>query len=211
MRQLIGKMPTKECNVTQEVYLSELIRCRECQKTTPIGIEVIMIKRDGVCKTVLNHEYYCRAHGHDYEMKVQSLPIRPHAQQLRSGRAVVGHQDVYWERVRPAPYRSSLNKYFFDVVSPNGEACEYDYTGRMLDRPEKAHDVAELLALDLEMNSDRQWAGWTVHVRDAQGRQFFSIPILASDSSTNGTTAQVCEMIGRMSASVSDCSDRATK
>ena len=77
MRELIGKIPTEDSDVTQEVYLSELVRCRECQMTVPMGIEVISVKRDGASRKVLSHGCYCRAHGHDYEMTVQSLPVRP--------------------------------------------------------------------------------------------------------------------------------------
>jgi hypothetical protein len=44
MRELIGKIPTKESNVTKEVYLSELIRCRNCERTVPIGVEVVTLK-----------------------------------------------------------------------------------------------------------------------------------------------------------------------
>lgn len=77
MRDRIGKLPTKEANVTEEVYLSETVRCRECEKTVPIGIEVVTVKREGEFKKVLDHRYYCRAHGLDYEMRAQSLPIRP--------------------------------------------------------------------------------------------------------------------------------------
>ena len=62
MRELIGKILTKDTDVTEEVYLSELIRCRECQRTVPIGIEVVTVKRDGVSKKVLTHRCYCRAH-----------------------------------------------------------------------------------------------------------------------------------------------------
>ena len=45
MRQLIGKIPTKEPNVIEEVYFAELIRCRECQKSVPMGIEVVRVKK----------------------------------------------------------------------------------------------------------------------------------------------------------------------
>jgi len=76
MRELIGKIPTKDPNVIEEVYLSALIRCREYQ-TAPMGIEVITVKREGGARKVLKHGYYCRAHGHDYEETVQSLPVRP--------------------------------------------------------------------------------------------------------------------------------------
>jgi hypothetical protein len=76
IRELIGKIPTKDPNIVEEVYLSELIRCRECQQTAPMGIEVITVKRDGGSRKVLRHGYFCRSHGHDYEMTLQSLPIR---------------------------------------------------------------------------------------------------------------------------------------
>ena len=38
MRQLIGKIAVK-ARIVEEVYLSEQVRCRECQKTVPIGVE----------------------------------------------------------------------------------------------------------------------------------------------------------------------------
>lgn len=80
MRELLGKIPTREPNITEEVYLSEIVRCRECQRTVAMGIEVVTVKKGDERKEVLRHEYYCRAHGIDYEARVQSLPIRPHAQ-----------------------------------------------------------------------------------------------------------------------------------
>jgi hypothetical protein len=79
MRELMGKIPTKDPNISEEVYLSEIVRCCECQRTVPMGIEVLTVKKGEECKEVLRHEYYCRAHGIDYETRVQSLPIRPHA------------------------------------------------------------------------------------------------------------------------------------
>jgi len=81
MRELIGKIRTKDPGVTEEVYFSELIRCQECEKTVPIGIEVITVKRDKEFRKVLKHGYYCRGHGLDYETRLQSLPIRSRAQQ----------------------------------------------------------------------------------------------------------------------------------
>jgi len=80
MRELIGKIPTKDPSITEVVYLSELVRCLECQKTSPMGIEVVTVKRDGKSKKVLRTVCYCRSHGYDYERKLQSLPIHPHAQ-----------------------------------------------------------------------------------------------------------------------------------
>jgi hypothetical protein len=76
----MGKIPTKDPNVSEEVYLAEIVRCRECEVTVPMSIEVVTVKKDGKAKKVIRHEWYCRAHGLDYETRVQSLPIRPPAQ-----------------------------------------------------------------------------------------------------------------------------------
>jgi hypothetical protein len=40
MRELIKKIPTKDPNITEVVYLSEIVRCLECEQTVPMGIEV---------------------------------------------------------------------------------------------------------------------------------------------------------------------------
>lgn len=80
MRELIGKIRTKDRSVIEAVYLSELVRCQECEQTVPIGIEVVTVKRDGKSRKVLHHGYYCRAHGHDHETRVQSLQMRPPAE-----------------------------------------------------------------------------------------------------------------------------------
>ena len=75
MRDLIGKIRTKDSNVTTRVYLSEIVRCCECQKTVPLGIEVVTLKKEGESKKVLEHRWYCRDHGLEYEEKAQSQPI----------------------------------------------------------------------------------------------------------------------------------------
>lgn len=77
MRELMGKIPTKDPDVSQNVYLSETVRCQQCNKTVPVGIEVIMIKTTGDDKKVLKHDYYCRAHafdshGVDFESKMRT-------------------------------------------------------------------------------------------------------------------------------------------
>jgi hypothetical protein len=35
MRELIGKIPTKDPNVTEVVYLAEMVRCLDCEQTVP--------------------------------------------------------------------------------------------------------------------------------------------------------------------------------
>ena len=69
MRQLIGKIPIRGQKVIEEVYLSEQIRCRECQKTVPIGVEVVTVQKDGQTKKVLKRTWYCRSHAGDYESR----------------------------------------------------------------------------------------------------------------------------------------------
>jgi len=79
MRELIGKIPTKDPNIIEVVYLTEIVRCLECQQTVPMGIEVVTVKKSGKSKKAVPHVCYCGGHGFDYETKAQSLPIRPHA------------------------------------------------------------------------------------------------------------------------------------
>jgi len=80
MRELIGKIPTKDPNITEVVYLAEIVRCLDCQQTVPMGIEVVTIKKTEESKEVIRHVFYCRGHGFDYETRAQSLPIRSHGQ-----------------------------------------------------------------------------------------------------------------------------------
>ena len=79
MRELIGKIPTKDPNITEVVYRTEIVRCLACQQTVPMGIEVVTVQKSGEARKVLRHVCYCRGHGFDYETKAQSPPIRPHA------------------------------------------------------------------------------------------------------------------------------------
>ena len=68
-----------------------------------------------------------------------------------------------------------MSRYFFDRVS--GTRSEYDYQGRVLATPEKAFQLAELMALDLGVAEGTEWAGWTIDVRNALGKHFFSVPV----------------------------------
>jgi hypothetical protein len=81
MRELVGKITTKDPNVTEVVYLAEIVRCLECQNTVPIGIEVVTVKKIGESRKTIRHVCYCRGHGFDYEEKAKSRPIQTHAHQ----------------------------------------------------------------------------------------------------------------------------------
>jgi hypothetical protein len=72
-----------------------------------------------------------------------------------------------------------MNKYYFDLVGQH--RSEYDYRGSVFSQPENAFRMAELMALDLGINPDGAWSGWAVKVRNAQGKQFFSVPVEALD------------------------------
>jgi hypothetical protein len=71
MRQLIGKIPLTYRNVIEEIYLSENVRCQNCQVTAPMGIEVVTFRKEGLSKKVIKHGWFCRAHGADYATRAQ--------------------------------------------------------------------------------------------------------------------------------------------
>jgi hypothetical protein len=68
-----------------------------------------------------------------------------------------------------------MTRYFFDRVT--SQHSQYDYQGKMLDNPERARQHAELLAMDLGMEPDEGWSGWSVNVRNPEGLQLFSVPV----------------------------------
>jgi hypothetical protein len=65
-----------------------------------------------------------------------------------------------------------MNRYFFDVVLKSHS--EYDYRGREFSSIEKAAQLSELIALDLEISAQGEWAGSTISVRDSHGKQLYS-------------------------------------
>jgi hypothetical protein len=68
-----------------------------------------------------------------------------------------------------------MNKYFFDLATPNG--CFYDYQGQALAEQEEARRVAQLVALDLESTGAFDWTGAAVKVRDVFGKTLFSVHV----------------------------------
>jgi hypothetical protein len=65
-----------------------------------------------------------------------------------------------------------MKRYFFDVISQSGS--EYDYRGREFPTPEQAFQMAELMALDLQLCPKGDWAASSINVRDSYGTEFFS-------------------------------------
>ena len=72
MRQLIGKIPIKYLNVTEEIYFSEGVRCQHCQTTVPMGVEVVTVRKEEQSKKIIKHRWYCRAHGADFVTRAQA-------------------------------------------------------------------------------------------------------------------------------------------
>jgi hypothetical protein len=71
----------------------------------------------------------------------------------------------------------AMMRYFFDL----GTDCTsmYDHQGRDFATPEDAYQLAELIALDLEVNGE--WNGWAVAVRNPKGQQIFLIPVRSAE------------------------------
>ena len=66
-----------------------------------------------------------------------------------------------------------MTRYFFDLGGHN--RCLYDFSGREFATLEAASELAELMALDLELEGE--WDGWAVAIRDAHGGTRLSIPV----------------------------------
>jgi hypothetical protein len=69
--------------------------------------------------------------------------------------------------------------FFFDRVGK--DRAEYDYKGCAFQSPDKARQMAELIALDLGIEADGAWFGWRVDVLDVRGKRFFSVPVGAPE------------------------------
>jgi hypothetical protein len=41
--------------------------------------------------------------------------------------------------------------------------------------------MAEIIALDLELESKGEWRGWSVEVRNSDGKHLFSMPVRSVD------------------------------
>ena len=80
MRELVGKIPTKDPNITEVVYLSEIVRCLECHQTVPVGIEVVTVKRSGEARRLSGVCAIAADMVLITKRRRKSPPICPHAQ-----------------------------------------------------------------------------------------------------------------------------------
>lgn len=69
----------------------------------------------------------------------------------------------------------AMARYFFDLIGHSRSIFDF-HGGTFSDRYE-AHEQAQLLALNLQVEEDEAFVGGRVHVRDAQGGVMFSVEI----------------------------------
>ena len=73
----------------------------------------------------------------------------------------------------------AMTKYCLALMSPQ-HTESHVRTGEF-PAVERAFELAELIALDLGIEVDGKWWGWTVEVRSAQGRKLFAVPVAGGD------------------------------
>jgi hypothetical protein len=85
-----------------------------------------------------------------------------------------------------------MRNYSFILTSPSGSEQLY----RMGQFPDFEHAfcLAELIAGELGIAPNSQWAGWTMNVQDNEGSLVFSVPVGSGDA---GTTDDAFEMTSR--------------
>ena len=70
-------------------------------------------------------------------------------------------------------------RYSLALTSPRNSECHVR-TGEF-PGAERAFQLAELIASDLGVEDESKWLGWTVEVRNAQGRKVFAVPVAGGD------------------------------
>ncbi len=68
-----------------------------------------------------------------------------------------------------------MARYFFDLIGHSRSI--YDFHGRALSEPLKAHEQAQMLALNVEVEDDEDFVGGRIEVRDVKGGVVFSVAI----------------------------------
>jgi hypothetical protein len=68
-----------------------------------------------------------------------------------------------------------MMRFFFDYTSK--EKSLYDYQGDEFVSSQAAIDFAEATVQVLKHSLAGVWAGWSIEVRDAEGKKFFALPV----------------------------------
>jgi len=68
-----------------------------------------------------------------------------------------------------------MTRFFFDYTTKDQSL--YDYRGDEFVNSQSATEFAQATAQVLTHSLSGDWAGWSIEVRDAQGKKFFSLAI----------------------------------
>jgi hypothetical protein len=68
-----------------------------------------------------------------------------------------------------------MTRFFFDYTTKDQRLL--DYRGHEFKSSTSAIDFAEAIAEDLKNSLSANWMGWSVEVRNAEGRKLQSVPI----------------------------------
>jgi hypothetical protein len=74
---------------------------------------------------------------------------------------------------------NDMQRYFFDLM---GERPHYDFSGHDLPSVTRAYELAELMALDLSIEPDERWGGWSIDVRNTLGQKLCTVPVAAENA-----------------------------
>jgi hypothetical protein len=69
-------------------------------------------------------------------------------------------------------------RFFFDYTS--NDRSLYDYRGEDFLSPEAAIEFAQTTAQVLTNSLSGDWIGWSIEVRNADGKKFLSLPVRSS-------------------------------
>jgi len=75
-----------------------------------------------------------------------------------------------------------MMRFFFDYTSK--EKSLYDYQGDEFISSQAAIEFAEATVQVLKHSLAGVWVGWSIEVRDAEGKKFFALPVGASTMSS---------------------------
>ena len=68
-----------------------------------------------------------------------------------------------------------MTHFFFDYTAKDEAMC--DYRGDEFLSPEGAIEFAQATATLLQHDLADAWSGWSIEVRNAEGKRFFSLPV----------------------------------
>jgi hypothetical protein len=89
---------------------------------------------------------------------------------------IIGLQGALDRFGRCLPIRDfALQKYCLALMSPQ-RVEGYLRVGEF-PVAERAFELAELMALELGLDGEQSWSGWTIEVRCAEGRRLFAVPV----------------------------------